>query len=68
MVLDWYYTISTSILVHYRGLGSLVEESLMDFHSNLTILYQMSPHFGETVTSFVAVLAKNKCLWLVVDQ
>ena len=31
----------------------------MEFYSNLIIFYQTSPHFGEKLTSFVAVLARN---------
>ena len=34
----------------------------MDLHSNLSIFYQTSPHFGGNLTSFVAILAQNTCV------
>ena len=34
----------------------------MNFYSNLTILYQTSPHVGGKLTSCVAVLTQNTCM------
>ena len=32
-------------------------------NSNFSIFYQISPHVGGKLTSFVAVLAQNTCVW-----
>ena len=34
----------------------------MNFYSNLTIFYLTSPHFEGKLTSFVAILAQNRCV------
>ena len=40
----------------------------MNFYSNLTIFYETSPHFEGKRTRFVAVLAQNTRVCVVVDQ
>ena len=40
----------------------------MDFYSNLVIFYQTSPHTEGKLTSFVGVLAKKTCVFVVVGQ
>ena len=41
------------------GMG-IIDELLLQPHR----FYQNSPHFGGKLTSFIAILAQNKCVWL----
>ena len=63
MVLDRWYIVLRSVLVHMKGSGSLEWESGLGFYSNLTSFYQTNPQFEGKLSTFVAILTRNTYLY-----